>query len=107
MSEVSDAQAALDRAAAKVREDGPGDGRFNVVPLYETNFRDVPAMLRRLADDIEAGKYGEVREGATVLMGSELEVFGWGQDQDGASTAIMLQAGAMRLIRAVESHGRD
>lgn len=78
-----------------------------VVSLYETNSRDIPAMLRKLADAISAGEYGEVGEAAFVLCGDTLEVFGWGVDQDGASTAVMLQAGAMRLIRAVEAHGRE
>lgn len=78
-----------------------------VVTLYETNARNVLAMLRGLADDIEAGKYGEVGEAAAVINGETVEVFGWGSVQDGASTAILLQAGAMRIIRAVERHGRS
>ena len=78
-----------------------------VVSLYETNSRDIPAMLRRMADDIEAGTYGDVSEAAFVLCGDTLEVFGWGPDQDGATSATLLQAGAMRLIRAVERHGRN
>lgn len=79
-----------------------------VVSLYEANSRDIPAMLRRLADDIEAGRYGDdVGEAACVILGDTMEVFGWGTVQDGASSATLLQAGAMRLIRAVESHGRE
>lgn len=78
-----------------------------VVSLYETNSRDIPAMLRKMADDIEGGTYGEVGEAAVVLCGDTLEVFGWGAAQDGCSSATLLQAGAMRLIRAVEGHGRD
>lgn len=77
-----------------------------VVSIYETNFRDIPSMLRKLADDIEANEFGPVGEAAVVIMGDTLEVFGWGEIQDGSSSAVMLQAGAMRLIRAVESHGR-
>lgn len=78
-----------------------------VVSLYETNSRDIPAMLRKMAEDIEAGRYGEVGEAALVLYGDTLEVFGWGSAQDGTSSSLLLQAGAMRLIRAVESHGRN
>lgn len=78
-----------------------------VVSLYETNSRDIPAMLRKMADDIEAGCYGDVGEAAMVLYGDTVEVFGWGGAQDGASSALLLQAGAMRLIRTVERHGRE
>ena len=39
-----------------------------VKTLYEANARDVPAMLRRLAEDIEAGKYGEVEGLVSVLI---------------------------------------
>lgn len=78
-----------------------------VVTLYETNSRNVVAMLRELADDIEAGKYGEVGEAAAVINGDTVEVFAGGSAQDGASTAILLQAGALRMIRAVERNGRS
>lgn len=78
-----------------------------VVSLYETNSRNVIAMLRGLADDIEAGKYGEVGDVAAVINGDTVEVFGWGPAQDGGSTALLLQAGALRLIRAVERNGRS
>ena len=78
-----------------------------VITLYESNVRNIPAVLRELADSIEAGKYGEVGEAAFVLMGDTLEVFGWGNLQDGCSSAVLLQAGAMRIVREVERHGRD
>ena len=77
-----------------------------VVSLYETNVRDVPAKLRQTADDIEAGRYGAVGEVALVLLGDTMEVFGWGEVQDGGSSALLLQAGAQRLINMVEQHGK-
>lgn len=39
-----------------------------VKTLYEANARDVPAMLRRLAEDIEAEKYGEMEGLVSVLI---------------------------------------
>jgi hypothetical protein len=78
-----------------------------VISLYDTNSRDIPAMLRRAADDIEAGRFGDVSEAAFVLYGQTVEVFGWGPQQDGASTSLLLQAGALRLIKEVEQYGRQ
>lgn len=77
-----------------------------VVTAYETNFRDVPATLRVIADEIEAGKHGDVGQCAVVLLGETCEVFGAGFDCDGSSIAVLLQAGAMRMVREVADHGR-
>lgn len=78
-----------------------------VVPLYETNLRDIPAMMRKVADEIERGDYGDVADAVFVLFGSEegLHVFGWGA-QDDASSHLLLTAGALRLAREVEKQGR-
>lgn len=80
---------------------------LQVVPLREFNLRDIPNMLRQTADAIEAGSYGDVNEAALVLMGDTLEVFGWGRVQDGTSTATLLAAGNLRLVRSVERMGRE
>lgn len=79
---------------------------LHIVELYPSNFRDVPATLRVVADDIEAGKYGTVGELALVLMGDAVEVFGMGPEACGTSTVCLLQAGALRIVRMVERHGR-
>jgi hypothetical protein len=78
----------------------------DVVQLPVGNLRDVPGMLRELAAGIEAGRYGEVSEAAVVILGDELEVFGWGELQDCRSSAGLLAAGNLRLVRAIERHGR-
>ena len=39
---------------------------LNVVQLYDSNHRDPVATLRRIADEIEAGQYGDV--GTAVLV---------------------------------------
>lgn len=77
-----------------------------VVSIYETNFHDIPAMLRKLADEIEAGEYGEVNEAACAIFADRVEVFGWGPTRDGASAALLLQAGAHILIGEVAKIGR-
>lgn len=46
--------------------------------LPVSNLSDVPALLRKLAGDIEASMYGEVHAAAVVLEAPELPVFGFG-----------------------------
>jgi hypothetical protein len=57
---------------------------------------DIPAMLRRLADDIEAGVYGRVPEAAVVTSGDSLNVFGFG-GADGTVSHYLLCCGARKL----------
>jgi hypothetical protein len=74
--------------------------------IYPSNFRDPVATLRVIADEIEAGKYGEVGSAALVLLGDTMEVFGMGVDSEAPSTALLLHAGFLRLSRSIEEHGR-
>lgn len=78
-----------------------------VATLYESNYRDPVAVLRGLADEIEAGDYGEVGCIGVALLGDTFEVFGAGPDSDGTSVAAVLHAGFMRLVGAIERHGRE
>ena len=77
-----------------------------VIALYPSNFRDVAETLRVIAADIDAGEYGDVGSAALVIKGNTLNVFGAGRDSDGGEVALLLQAGALRLIRAVERDGQ-
>lgn len=76
-----------------------------VKTLYDSNFRDVPATLRHIADQIEAGKYGTVGSVGLVLLGDTLEVFGIGPDSEAPSTALILNAGALKLTMPIVHHG--
>lgn len=56
---------------------------LKVVDFPNPNLADIPAMLRRLADQIEAGDWDEV-ETAFLLMpreGKFPKLFGWGNIQ--------------------------
>jgi hypothetical protein len=64
--------------------------------LPSAKLQDIPAMLRRLADDIEAGEYGEVREAVCVTHGSGLDVFGFGS-ADGTVSHYLLCCAARKL----------
>lgn len=79
---------------------------LNVVTLHESNFRDPVATLRKIADDIEAGAHGEVGAVGVVVLGDTMEVFGFGEDSEAPSIALLLHAGFLRLSRAIEEHGK-
>lgn len=71
------------------------------------NFRDPVATLRTIANEVEAGKWGEVGCVGVVLLGDTMEVWGAGVDSEGPSTGMLLQAGALRLLKMLEGHGRE
>ena len=77
-----------------------------VVMLPDSNFRDPVSTLRVIADAIEAGKYGAIGCAALVLLGDKLEVFRTGKDSEAPSVALPLNAGVLRLPRAIEENGR-
>lgn len=79
---------------------------LNVVELFDSNFRDPVANLRKIADRMEAGEYGPVGTCALVVMGDQMEVFGMGPESEGAGVALLLHAAFLRLAQAVESHGK-
>lgn len=43
---------------------------------------------------------------ALVILGNTMEVFMMGQDADGCSAATLLQAGNLRIVEAIERHGK-
>ena len=69
---------------------------LHVLPV--PGMQDVPALLRNIADAIEAGEYGAVSEGALVLAGDSIEVFGLG-DADGTVAHYLLARGQRKLER--------
>lgn len=67
---------------------------LHVLPVG--NLTNVAQQLRAIADQIDAGEYGEVTEGALVLPG--LHVFGLG-GADGTVTHYLLARGQRKLER--------
>lgn len=67
---------------------------LHVLPVG--NLLSVAQQLRCIADEIEAGEYGPVNEGALVLEG--VEVFGLG-GADGTVTHYLLARGQRKLER--------
>ena len=78
-----------------------------VTYIYKSNFRDVAATLRAIADDVEAGTYGPVGCAGVVLLGDSMRVFGMGHDSEAPSVALLLHAGFASMSRAVEDHGKE
>ena len=69
---------------------------MKVIELTKSNFRDIPATLRRIADDIEAGNFERVEDIAVVVQGDQLNVFHAGRGDVGS--AFMLLACAQRKL---------
>lgn len=78
-----------------------------VITLYESNFREPATTLRKIADQIEAGEYGEVGCLGVVLLGDTMEVFGAGTDCEAPSVGLLLHAAFMRMSKAIEEHGHN
>lgn len=70
------------------------------------DYRDTVKALRNLANNIEAGKYGEVGSCGVVVMGDRMEVFGSGIDSTGPAIALLFSAAAHRFAREIEEHGK-
>ncbi len=79
---------------------------LKLVTLRTTNLRDVVATLRRVADNIENGKIGQVDKCVVVTLGETLEVFSMGDQALALEAAAVLHAGAHRLTAMVANHGR-
>lgn len=77
-----------------------------VVSLYESNYRDPVATLRRIADQIEAGEFGGVGCVGVVVLGDTLNVFGAGADSEAPSVGMLLHAGFMQLSQTLVDHGQ-
>lgn len=79
---------------------------LKVVTLNESNFRDPVAGLRSLADQVENGEFGEVGQIGIVLLGDQMEIFGYGSDCEAPSIALMFQAAVLRFATTIEQHGK-
>ncbi len=71
-----------------------------VQSIYDSNFRNIAATLRAIADGIEAGQYGEVDQIALVMHGEDVKVFGLG-DSTGSNVHLLLACAGRTLENAV------
>ena len=73
-----------------------------VIPLYESNYRNPSATLRVIADEIDAGKYGDVNEIALIMNADSLELFGMGKDHDAGTLCLLINAALHRLAQSID-----
>lgn len=66
--------------------------------LRETNLLDIPAMLRRWADDIEAGEHGTPHGCVFVLDADKLDVAYFGTGEAAPNAMMLLQCGIAALV---------
>lgn len=77
----------------------PNPNIAEVKTIYSTNYRDIIAQLRKAADDIESGKWGDVEDAVLVLHTAHgIEVFGWGKAVI-QNTIGLMQLGMAKLCR--------
>lgn len=74
--------------------------KLELATIYSSNSRDVVKTLRVIADEIEAGKFGNVDQVALVLHGETVEVFALG-DARGSETHLLLACGQRKLENGV------
>lgn len=78
-----------------------------VETIYETNASDIPAMMRKSADSIEAETDEHDRTksmiGVQVTHGGAVAIYGWGATDRFAAIGA-LQAAIVKLADQVEEH---
>ena len=70
----------------------------NVVKFPKSNLSDVPNMLRQLADDIEAGNYGDINLCLAILPQLDEPFFGFGPESEFTRDAALI--GHLELAKA-------
>ena len=70
----------------------------NIIKLDSAKYSDIPKMLRALADQVEAGDYGNVPAGVIVLekQNQGIEVFGLGAGE--SHRAVSLLTGGCQIM---------
>lgn len=75
---------------------------MKVVTLRESNFRDAAATLRVIAEEIDAGKHGEVGLAALALRTSNdaegVEIFAAGPASEPENTALLFYKAFQKMM---------
>ena len=71
----------------------------NVTPIPCSNLRDVAAMARKFADDLDAGQYGEVNRVVVIAEnGDGISIFGWGVATTAYELMGLFEASKLRVF---------
>lgn len=70
------------------------DEGIKVVTLRSHDLQDIPACMRNIADQIEAGNLGEIISGAAILMAADgtPTICGWGRTNSIDSIGLFMIA---------------
>jgi hypothetical protein len=79
---------------------------LNVIDFPVPDYREPVKSLRNLADQIEAGDFGEVTSCGVVIFGDTMDVFGSGTDSAAPTIALLFNAAAHRFAKEIEGHGQ-
>jgi hypothetical protein len=71
-----------------------------VTPLYETNFRDIPTALRRLADDIASGELDARAVTCVFDVDGVLHIHGLGATEFPDSALMLYRAAQAMTTKA-------
>lgn len=66
--------------------------------IRDTGLFNVPETLRNIADQIEAGKYGEITNCAVVMDAAVIETFFMGPGEVWPTMHYLLTVGAQKLV---------
>lgn len=69
--------------------------------IEPAEFKDPVKMLRNIADDIEAGDFGDVETIVVALRGETYETFGGGKLASMQDCAFLFGASATRLMNMI------
>ena len=78
---------------------------LNVVALPDS-LLDVPAKLRKLADDTEAGKYGQPGTCVVAMLADRMQVFSFGPESNMTAAHVVLHAAMLLIAQELVDHGK-
>lgn len=72
----------------------------NVSELPVSNLQDIAAMARKFADDLDAGKHGDVFRAVLVVQceDTSLTMFGWGENTTAFELMGLFEAAKLRVF---------
>jgi hypothetical protein len=70
----------------------------NVAELPVGNLMDVAAMARRFADDLDAGKWGEVSRVIVIVENGGMPILGWGENTSPYELMGMFESAKLRVF---------
>ena len=77
---------------------------LNVVPFAQPNYLDIPAQLRKLADDIESGEIRDVISTVAVIdCADALMVEHWGENLSRFAAIGVLETGKHHILNQIIS----